>query len=173
MQVQYGSVAMIQPWMALVEEIHGNFPGLETPQALEEHRQTVLRFMEKRQALFVRDGGRVAGVLLFSRGRNMICCLGVAPAYRRRGIASLLLGEALAQLDRTRAVTVSTFREQDPKGAAPRALYRKFGFREGPNRYWLPSRLRLSARLKWRPRLRPRWKPRLPVRLLPRKPAIP
>ena len=132
MQVQYGSVAMIQPWMALVEEIRGNFPGLETPQALEEHRQTVLRFMEKRQALCVRDGGRVAGVLLFSRGRNMICCLGVAPAYRRRGIASLLLGEALAQLDRTRAVTVSTFREQDPKGAAPRALYRKFGFREGP-----------------------------------------
>ena len=92
----------------------------------------MLRFMEKRQALCVRDGGRVAGVLLFSRGRNMICCLGVAPAYRRRGIASLLLGEALAQLNRTRAVTVSTFREQDPKGAAPRALYRKFGFREGP-----------------------------------------
>lgn len=86
MQVQYGSVAMIQPWMALVEEIRGNFPGLETPQALEEHRQTVLRFMEKRQALCVRDGGRVAGVLLFSRGRNMICCLGVSPAYRRRGL---------------------------------------------------------------------------------------
>lgn len=132
MQVQYGSPGMIQPWMALVEEIRGNFPGLETQQALEEHRQTVLRFMEHRQALCVRDGGRVAGVLLFSRGRNMICCLGVSPAYRRRGIASLLLGEALAQLDRTRAVTVSTFREQDPKGAAPRALYRKFGFREGP-----------------------------------------
>lgn len=85
MQVQYGSVAMIQPWMALVEEIRGNFPGLETPQALEEHRQTVLRFMEKRQALCVRDGGRVAGVLLFSRGRNMICCLGVSPAYQAAG----------------------------------------------------------------------------------------
>ena len=98
MQVQYGSVAMIQPWMALVEEIRGNFPGLETQQALEEHRQTVLRFMEHRQALCVRDGGRVAGVLLFSRGRNMICCLGVSPAYRRRGFASLLFFGARAFL---------------------------------------------------------------------------
>ena len=61
MQVQYGSPGMIQPWMALVEEIRGNFPGLETPQALEEHRQTVLRFMEKRQALCVRDGGQGRG----------------------------------------------------------------------------------------------------------------
>ena len=28
-------------------------------------------------------------------------------------------------------ITVSTFRENDDKGKAPRALYRKFGFQEG------------------------------------------
>lgn len=131
MQVQYGNAAWIHAWMALVQEIRDNFPGLETSAALEEHRQTVLRFMEKKQALCVRDGEEILGVLLFSRNRHMICCLGVSPRHRRQGIASLLLTEALAQLDSARTITVTTFREQDPRGAAPRALYQKFGFQPG------------------------------------------
>ena len=58
----------------------------------------------------------------------MICCLAVSPAYRRKGIASVLLCKALEQLDRTKDISVSTFRENDEKGIAPRALYQKFGF---------------------------------------------
>jgi ribosomal protein S18 acetylase RimI-like enzyme len=61
----------------------------------------------------------------------MICCLAVSPEQRRKGIASKLLEKALDELDRNRDITVSTFRENDEKGAAPRALYRKYGFREG------------------------------------------
>ena len=61
----------------------------------------------------------------------MICCLAVDPAYRKRGIASLLLREALDKLDRDKDITVSTFRENDVKGIAPRKLYKKFGFEEG------------------------------------------
>lgn len=128
MQIQYGNANLIHDWMTLVAEIRGSFPGLETHAALEEHRQTVLRFMEKRQALCARNGTEILGVLLFSRNRNMICCLGVSPRHRRQGIASLLLAEALTQLDNSHAITVSTFRECDPRGIAPRALYKKFGF---------------------------------------------
>ncbi len=128
MQLCYGVPTDIGPWMALVTEVRWNFPGLETAEALDEHRATVLRFMEKRQAICVKDGTTLAGVLLFSRGHNRICCLVVAPAYRRRGVASMLLEEALAQLDRTKEISVSTFRADDPKGTAPRALYEKFGF---------------------------------------------
>lgn len=58
----------------------------------------------------------------------MICCLAVAPAYRRRGVASMLMDEALARLDRTKEISVSTFRADDEKGTAPRALYEKYGF---------------------------------------------
>ena len=58
----------------------------------------------------------------------MICCLAVAPAYRRHGVASMLMTEALANLDRTKEISVSTFRADDEKGIAPRALYEKFGF---------------------------------------------
>lgn len=131
MQAELGTPQDICNWMKLVTEISWNFPGLETEESLDEYCQTVLRFMNKEQALCVRDGEKIIGVLLFSRNKNMICCLGVSPAYRRRGIASLLLERALENLDRTRAITVSTFREEDEKGKAPRALYRKFGFLEG------------------------------------------
>ena len=71
------------------------------------------------------------GVLLFSRSRNMICCLAVDPEYRKQGLASSLLRKALNKLDRSKDITVSTFRENDDKGIALRALYEKFGFQEG------------------------------------------
>ena len=98
--------------MNLVEEISWNFPGLETDDKITEHRNTVLRFIEKEQALCVKDDyEKIIGVLLFSRGHNMICCLGVLPKHRRYGIASCLLNEALEQLDRTNDIYVSTFRK--------------------------------------------------------------
>lgn len=60
----------------------------------------------------------------------MICCLAVTPEYRRNGIASALLEKALAELDRSKDITVTTFRDNDKKGIAPRALYKQFGFVE-------------------------------------------
>ena len=131
MDVRLGRNQDVDEWMKLVEEISWNFPGLETMEGLNEYRETLLRFIGKDQALCVRNATEVIGVLLFSRGRNMICCLGVSPKYRRCGIATMLLDAALEQLDRTKDITVSTFREEDEKGTAPRALYKKFGFVEG------------------------------------------
>ena len=130
MKVAYGKPQDIDAWMALVEEVRWNFPGLETQEKLDEHKETVLQFMSKRQAVCVKEGNEIAGVMLFSRGHNMICCLAVSPAYRRRHAASMLMEEALRNLDRTREISVSTFRADDEKGAAPRAFYEKFGFIE-------------------------------------------
>ena len=131
MMIQFGKADDIDNWMNLVERISWNFPGLETCEKIAEHRNTVLRFMGKSQALCVKDDNdKIIGVLLFSRGHNMICCLGVSPEHRRYGIASRLLRKALEQLDRTKDISVSTFREDDEKGIAPRALYKKFGFVE-------------------------------------------
>ena len=118
----------IGPWMELVRSVRANFPGLETEDALRQHRDTVLKFMKQHRAVCVRDGDRVAGVLLFSVRYNMICCLAVSGEFRRRGIGSSLLAYALEKLDRTKPISVTTFREGDEKGTAPRALYRKFSF---------------------------------------------
>ncbi len=131
MEVVFGDSTIIDSWMQLVRKVSWSFPGLETEERLDEHRQTVLKFMNKKQALCIRDMKTVVGVLLFSRSRNMICCLAVDPEYRKQGLASLLLRKALDELDRSKEIVVSTFRENDDKGIAPRALYRKFGFQEG------------------------------------------
>ena len=128
MVIGYGDADGIDEWMALVKSISQSFPGLETEEAFSEHRATVLRFMDERRALCAKDGGKIVGVLLFSKKHNMICCLGVSPEHRRRGIASGLLEKALDELDPARDITVTTFREGDEKGAAPRALYERFGF---------------------------------------------
>lgn len=131
MQLVYGVPEDIENWMKLVNRISWNFPGLETQENLDEHKATVLKFMGKQQAICVKVNDEIVGVILFSRGHNMICCLGVSPDYRRRGIASMLMDEALRNLDRTRKISVCTFRADDEKGPAPRALYEKYGFIEG------------------------------------------
>lgn len=131
MEVEYGTLSDIESWMELVQQVRWNFPGLETSAALEDHRKTVLRFMGEHRALCVKDGDKVIGVLLLSKKHNMICCLAVAPECRRKGIASALLKNALLQLDRSKDISVTTFRENDEKGIAPRGLYKRFGFTEG------------------------------------------
>ena len=129
-KVLFGIPSDIESWMDLVNQVSWNFPGLETLEKIEEHKETVLRFMSKKQALCMKDGDEVVGVILFSRNHNMICCLAVSPQYRRCGIASKLLKKALGELNPNMDISVSTFREDDEKGIAPRALYKKFGFVE-------------------------------------------
>lgn len=131
MVAAFGTLDDLESWMKLVKRVSWNFPGLETAESIEEHKLTVQRFIEKKQAICVKEGETVIGVILFSRKHNMICCLAVAPEYRRQGIASLLLTEAMSHLNRAKDITVSTFREEDPKGEAPRAFYKRFGFVEG------------------------------------------
>lgn len=121
----------IDSWMKLVREIRWNFPGLETEESLIEHRQTVLKFIKSDEAICIKDEAKIAAVLLFSKEHNMICFLAVLPEYRKKGYASELMKTALGNLDRTKEISVSTFREDDEKGTAPRALYKKFGFIEG------------------------------------------
>lgn len=121
----------IDSWMKLVREVRWNFPGLETEESLIEHRQTVLKFIKSSEAICIKDRNTTVAVLLFSKEHNMICFLAVLPEYRKRGYASELMKTALENLDRTKEISVSTFREDDEKGTAPRALYKKFGFIEG------------------------------------------
>lgn len=128
MHLLYVVPSDLAAWMRLVSRVRLNFPGLETEEELSDYKETVFKFIKKRQAICVKEDGEIKGVMLFSRGHNMICCLAVSPDFRRRGAASALMDEALKQLDRTREITVSTFRAEDEKGLAPRALYEKYGF---------------------------------------------
>ncbi len=104
MKVEFGRTSDIDSWMRLVRKVGWNFPGLETEQSIDEHKIIVLKFMNDKRALCVKNEEDIVGILLYSRKHNMICCLAVDPAYRKKGIASMLLSEALDKLDRDKDI---------------------------------------------------------------------
>lgn len=129
--LDYGSAKDIDSWMRLVRRVSGSFPGLETEDALTDHRQTVLDFMDRQEAICARENSKIIGVLLFSKENNMVCFLAVEPAYRRRHIAEKMFRFLLPQLNAEQPITVTTYREGVPEGIAARAFYQKLGFVPG------------------------------------------
>lgn len=125
MEVLFGIPSDLEQWMNLVKRVSWNFPGLETEESIEEHSRTVLRFMNKKQALCIKRDNEIAGVILFSRNRNMICFLAVAPEYRQHGMGAALLEKALSELDRSKDISVSTFHENDEKRHCPEGTIQK------------------------------------------------
>ena len=131
MEIGLGSAAEIDEWMGLVRRVRDNFPGLETEEALEAHRETVLAFMDENAAIRAKSGGRIVGILLFARAEQMLCFLAVDPACRRQHIAEQMVTYMLTFLDPQKEVVVTTYREGAPEGAAARAFYKRMGFAEG------------------------------------------
>ena len=131
MEIALARPCDIDCWMALVEQVKDAFPGLETQEALAEHRGTVLDFMRRGGALCASCDGRIAGALLFSREDSVLCFLAVDPACRRQHIAEKLVRCMFTFLDANRDVRVTTYREGAPEGRAARAFYRHLGFVEG------------------------------------------
>lgn len=114
-------------WLALVKELRESFPGLD----MADYIQTLQKNISRETALCVKtQEGVIAGILLFSPRQKTLSCMAVHPLYRRRGIAKALILEMLKRMP-PGDVTVTTFREGDPMGEAPRALYRSLGFLPG------------------------------------------
>lgn len=99
MEIKLAQTQDIHAWMALVEQVRDVFPGLETAEAMEEHRATVLRFMENSSAVCAAEADRMAGILLFSKEPGELCFLAVDPACRRQHIAQKLVSFMLTQME--------------------------------------------------------------------------
>ncbi len=121
----------IDCWMRLVSKVKDSYPGLETKEALAEHRDTVLDFIHKKSAICARIEGKIVGALLFSKENHMLCFLAVDPEYRRQHIADKMVSYMLRYLDPKKDVVVTTYREGVPEGIAARAFYKHLGFVEG------------------------------------------
>lgn len=130
-RVEYATQKNLASWMSFAQVVRWNFPGLETEEQLVEYRNTVIKNIERGSAVCALSGNMVVGILLFSVKHNMLSCMAVHPEFRRQGIATRMMELMLAQLDRSRDITVKTFREDDEKGVAPRALYKSLGFVPG------------------------------------------
>lgn len=121
----------INSWMELVEQVKDGFPGLETREAMEAHRKTVLDFMAKGEAICARDGASIVGALLCSKEENQLCFLAVGEAYRRQHVAQRMVDYMKTILDAQRGIVVTTYRDGVPEGMAARAFYQRMGFVEG------------------------------------------
>ena len=131
MTIGLGAKQDIDSWMNLVEKVKDSFPGLETEEALQEHKKTVLDFMERSSAICAKDQGEVVGTLLFSSENNTLCFLAVDSKYRRQLIAEKMVSYMLTKMDSLKDIYVTTYRDEVPEGAAARAFYKSIGFIEG------------------------------------------
>jgi ribosomal protein S18 acetylase RimI-like enzyme len=118
-------------WMELIRLVSWNFPGLETEELLLSYQGIVVKNINRNTAICAIYNEKVVGVLLFSVRNSMLSCMGVHPNYRRYGIATKMIDLMLTQLPDNCDIVVTTFREYDEKGVAPRELYKKVGFTEG------------------------------------------
>ena len=131
MNIELAQECDIDSWMQLVNLVKESFPGLETREALEAHRRTVLDFMDGESAICAKHNGQIIGALLFSKEQNMLCFLAVDPAFRRQHIGENMVSLMLSVLDTEEDVVVTTYREGVPEGIAARAFYKRLGFVEG------------------------------------------
>lgn len=131
MEIRLARTQDIDAWMVLVEQVRDAFPGLETAEAMAEHRAAVLRFIQNSSAVCAEKEGRILGELLFSKENSMLCFLAVDPTCRRQHIAQKLVRFMLTQMGDDKDITVTTYREDDPNGIAARAFYKRMGFSEG------------------------------------------
>ena len=90
MKIQLAKPEHIDAWMSLVEQVRDAFPGLETAEAMAEHRATVLRFLQSSSAICAVDAGNIVGTLLFSK-ENSGC-------GKHRGYSAVLKGKQHAVL---------------------------------------------------------------------------
>lgn len=113
----------VPAWLALADLVSDAFPGLD----MADYTEMLQKNITCKTALCAKCDGTLSGILLFSPNQRMLSFMAVHPEYRRRGIASALIAEMLRRMP-DGDVCVTTFRENDPMGIAPRAVYQKLGF---------------------------------------------
>ena len=119
--------ADISGWMELVRTVRNSFPGLNEA----EYEAQLAEYIRRGEAWVYRDLGKIAAGILFSKDRQSLDFLAVSPQVRRHGLAARLVETAAAQFPVGTELSVTTYREGDPQGAAARAFYEALGFTEG------------------------------------------
>ncbi len=131
MIIELGTAKDIDNWMNLVCKVKDSFPGLETTEALNEHRNTVLEFMGKDSSICAKIDNIIVGTLLFSKETNTLCFLAVDAEHRRQHIAEKMFSYMLTFMAQDKDITVTTYRADVVAGLPARSFYKKMGFAEG------------------------------------------
>jgi ribosomal protein S18 acetylase RimI-like enzyme len=93
------------------------------------------RKIKQKEAIIATDdeNEKFYGFIGFSKHYNRITWFGVLEKYRNMGIGYKLLEKAIDEMDKTKEITVETYRENYVPGEPARHIYKKFGFKETEN----------------------------------------
>ncbi len=125
-KISYAAPADIPDWMNFITLVIDGFPCLDESSHLEQLRQ----YIQRRQALIMRDGSTIIGAAAFSAQAGSIDFLAVHPQYRQCGAAKALLDFMLCNLFAGREISITTFREGDKADTGQREEYKRLGFAE-------------------------------------------
>jgi len=116
----------IKNWMDLVDVVKDCFPGL----VIDDYQKMLEKSIDRQTAICVKYNKLIIGVLIFSVELKCLACIAVHPQHRKKGVATAMIEKMLHLFPDKTNIWVSTYRADDEKGIAPRALYGKFGFTE-------------------------------------------
>ena len=116
----------VPAWMDLVHLVVDGFPYLKESEYLEQLKE----YIQKKQALIMKDGAIIIGAMAFNCETGSIDFLGVHPQYRKKDIAKAFLQKVWSELLKDTPISITTFREGDKADPGYRELFKKLGFAE-------------------------------------------
>ena len=125
-KISYAAFDDIPDWMNFITLVIDGFPCLDEAAHLEQVKQ----YIQRRQALVMRDGPVMTGAAAFSHQTGSIDFMAVHPQYRRYGAAKALLDFIMRNLLVGREVSITTFRTGDKADTGQREEYQRLGFAE-------------------------------------------
>jgi 8-oxo-dGTP pyrophosphatase MutT (NUDIX family)/ribosomal protein S18 acetylase RimI-like enzyme len=134
MLIRYVIQSDLASWLNLADDVAPIFRAPDMSRD-PEFLDYVKSKIAKNEALIAIDlaTSSCMGIIGFSRTHNRITWFGVYEMHQGKGVGTKLLRTALDELDRSREITVETYREDYAPGLAARNVYKKFGFLEIEN----------------------------------------
>jgi ribosomal protein S18 acetylase RimI-like enzyme len=134
MYIRLAQLEDLIKWQAIAEDvaqIFGNPNMANDPEFIEYAQRKI---SQKEAYIAVDDFNKTFyGFIGFSKHFNRITWFGVLKEHRNKGIGSKLLEKAIEELDKTKEITVETYRKNYDPGKPARHTYEKHGFKETEN----------------------------------------
>ena len=113
-------------WMDLMRLVIDGYPVMNE----EDYLNEIIRHIEEKHALVLKDDGILVGAMAFSDNPSCIDYLGIHPQYRKQDIQKLFLDILLETYLPGKEISMTTYREGDRADTGHRELLKNLGFAE-------------------------------------------
>lgn len=124
--VDFATKDDIACWMDLVRLVIDGFPHLYE----DEYAAELIRRIQNKQALILKDNSVAVGIMLFSYENGSIDFMGTHPLYRSKGIPKVFLDKVMCELIKEKEISITTYREGDKADTGQRQEIKGLGFAE-------------------------------------------